>query len=207
MNMNIANSTLLASSLLLAASSAFAQNKDILTQQYSVKIERYRSVWDKTIKEAGSPEGKVLIAAVASYFGVPESIVGIALDAITDSKQQGDAYYINYPPPPGYTICYAMPDGGPYHGVESSQDSTFNAVIRRPLPGKDQFEGLATYLVVPLKTSTTTRAMSTFTVAFVKNPPGGQQHPQCRPTGEAAWLSRNNNTQLNVPCPHRDFCP
>jgi hypothetical protein len=206
MNMNVANSTLLASTLLLAASSAFAQNNDIITQQYSVKIEQYQSFWDKTVKEAASPQGKALIAAAASYFGVPESIVGIALDVLIDSKQQGEAYYINYPSPPGYTICYAMPDGGPYHGVESSQDSTYNAGIRRPVPAS-QFDGLATYLVVPKKASTTTRAMATFTVAFVKNPPGWQKYPQCRPTGEAAWLSRNNNTQLNVPCPQRDLCP
>jgi hypothetical protein len=53
----------------------------------------------------------------------------------------------------------------------STQDSTFNAAIRRPVSASP-FDGLATYLVVPNKAMTTTKAMSTFTVAYVKNPPG-----------------------------------
>lgn len=199
MNTRIAGGTLFASMFLVAASSSFAQNDDILVQRFSVKIEQRLNFFDKTLKEAGTPEGKAIIGAAASYFGVPQAIVSIALAATLDSKQQGEAYYKNIASPTGYTICYAKPLGEPYHGVESSQDSTFNAVIRRPLPGGSQFDGLAMYLVVPRKT-VTTRAMSTFDVAFVKNPPGWQQYPQqCRPTGEAAWLSRNNNTRLNVP--------
>jgi hypothetical protein len=110
MNMNLGKSTLLAFMLLLAASSSFAQEA-ILTQQYSIKIGKYQSLWDKTVEEAGSPQGKTIIAAVASYFGVPQSIVGIALAATIDAKQEEAAYYINYPSPPGYTVCYAMPDG------------------------------------------------------------------------------------------------
>jgi len=215
--MKIVDSTVLACVLLLAASSSFAQSNDILVQQFFIKREKPYSfveqtsqekehVWEIKIKDPASPQGKALITTVASYFGVPESSVGIALTATFEQgKTGGAAYYINVPSPNGYTICNAMPVEDGYHGVESSQDSTFNAVIRRPVRAS-QFDGLATYLVVPTKTHTT-RSMSTFNVTFVKNPPGWQHYPQCRPTGEAAWLSRNNNTRLNVPCPQRDLCP
>ncbi len=118
MNMNIANTTLLASMFLLTASSSFAESDDILVQRYSVKIEEHQSLFDKTIKEAGSPEGKAIIGAVASYFGVPKAIVGIALATNIDSNQKGEAYYQNIASPSGYTICYATPLGEPYHGVE-----------------------------------------------------------------------------------------
>jgi hypothetical protein len=85
------------------------QDEPILTQQFSIKIEKYESVGDKTVKEAGSSQGKALIGAVASYFGVPEALVGIALAAAIDPKQEGAAYSINYPSPPGYTVCFARP--------------------------------------------------------------------------------------------------
>ena len=44
-------------------------NRDILVQRYTTKIETRQSFLDKTIKEAGSTEGKAIIGAVANYFG------------------------------------------------------------------------------------------------------------------------------------------
>lgn len=194
MNAKIASAALVGLVSLASSSMSFADSDDIIVQRYTIKIEKHQTFMDKTIQEAGSTEGKALIGAVASYFGVPSTVVGLTLAAIRPDRQAGSDYWRSIPSPPGYTICYAKPTGAQYNGVETSQDSTFNAVIRR----QPDFDGLAMYLAVPLKT-VTTRAMSTFDVAFVRNPPGWQKYPQCRPTSEAAWLSRNNNTRLNVP--------
>jgi hypothetical protein len=216
MNTKIGNSTFLASMLWLAVSSSFAQNNDILAQQFFIKIQTTsgsiyplpgRIETEILIKDPTSPQAKALVTSVASYFGVPESSVGIALTTAFESSGASgswESYYINVPAPQGYTICYATPLGESYHGVESSEDSTFNAVIRRPVPAS-QFDGLAMYLIVPVKMSSA-RAMATFNIIFVKYPPDWQRYPQCRPTGEAAWLSRNNDTRLNWPCPQRDLC-
>lgn len=187
------------------SSSSAQESNNIIVQRYSFKIEENKTFFDKTLEQAGSKEGKLVIGAIATYFGVPPTAVGVAVAAI-QPRDAGIEHYRDIISPSGYTICFAKPVGSQYNGVETTQDSTFNAVIRRPIPGRSQMDGLSIYMVVPHKVGRV-RAMSTFDVAFVRNPPGVQQYPQCRPTGEAAWLSRNNNTRLNVACPEKSLCP
>ena len=197
---------LLAAIVQIGWGSVAQADEDLLVQQFHITVETNYNFFDKTLKEAASPEGKAIIGTIATYFGVPSSVVGLAAAEIQQSRS-GEEYRKFVASPPGYTICFAQPTGSQYNGVETTEDSTFNAVIFRPIPGRVSQDGLGIYMAVPNKVGRRVRAESTFNVTFVKDPPGFTAHSQCRPTGEAAWLSRNNGTRLNVPCPTPSLCP
>lgn len=102
-------------------SPSLADDPNILVQRYTTKIETHQSFLDKTIQQAGTPEGKAIIGAVANYFGVPSAVVGLALAATVQKSQNGEEYHQSIKSPPGYTICYAKPTGAIYNGVESTE--------------------------------------------------------------------------------------
>ena len=72
---------------------------DVLVQQFHIKVETNYNYFDKTLHEAASPEGQAVIGTIASYFGVPSSVVGLAGAAIQQS-QSGEEYrkFIAYAP-------------------------------------------------------------------------------------------------------------
>jgi hypothetical protein len=184
--------------LMLIPSQAFAD--DVIISHFEV-LKKCGKVdfFSKTIKEAGTPEGRALIGVAASLIGINPTIVkiGIAALPIEGTGSQQDTYpFIRSPN--GYTICSAKPSnmnmGSGENGVETHGDTTFNSTIVRDAKNN----GLAMYMVVPCKTNTDTRVQSGFDVTFVKaDAAGGEnKYPQCMKTGTHPWLARNNHTTL-----------
>ncbi|MES0101730.1 hypothetical protein [Mesorhizobium sp. M0019] len=184
--------TLLIPTLALSAEAGF------VTQKITYKREVKFNVFQKLVKESTSKEGQAVVAAGCAYLGCDPASVSGALynlnDQLNQTDEQDQKNYLR--PPPGYTTCTAFPLGSQYNGVESTEDSTFNATVAR----KGDQDFLALYTVVPRKVGRTVRVMATFDVIFVSKRLGWKSFPdKCLPSGTSAWLSRNNNTRLNVP--------
>jgi hypothetical protein len=195
-----------------------AQSADLLVTRMSLKIEQRVSFFDKTSKELNTPEGRALIEAIKKVIEVIISdggdgsgggsrlnstgAAGMTASSVrakalkVTGRVEGEAYYYDVYPPKGYTICAARVSypKSTYRGIESSRDSTFNATIGRPRRGGGL---LGLYLVVP-RHSYTTRAMGTFDVIFVKTSLWRNKAVKCQLNGFHPWLSRNNQTRLNV---------
>jgi len=193
-----------------------AQAQDVVVNHFDWFVQHDKmSIIEKTIKEANTPEGQAIISAVAAYVGIDPKTTSIALAAAASFKppaQQQDMSGL-IQTPPGYTICFARPSnpnpGAGDKGIETHGDTTFNGTIVRVIPGYN-FDGLAWYMVVPTTAGGDHRVATSFDVVTVKADPGWQnRYKNCEPTGEHAWLARNNETHLNVPCSHGEgaWCP
>jgi hypothetical protein len=87
------------------------------------------------------------------------------------------------------------------NNVTTREDSTFNTTVLRVIPGKQNFDGLAYYVVAPRKKKKVVVDAS-FAILYANaSVPNWFSTYQCMKTGDHPWLSRNNSTQLNVPGP------
>lgn len=190
-----------------SANIAQAKNEEILVSRQTIKIENRVSFVDKTLKEWNSDEGKSITAAVgavATFFGLDPTYLTAAAYAnrlYQDKKRSTPTdYYFKIKSPKGYTMCSAKPTDskGEYRGVESSRDSTFNSTILRKKSGGGE---LRMYAAVPPRTKVTTRAMSTFDIVYFRTDVWRKNkniRKKCQVNKSHPWLSRNNQTRLNV---------
>lgn len=198
----------------IATPLAVSAQTDVLAQRYDVFIQHDKlNVFQKTVKELNTSEGRIVLGAAATYLGLdPNStnaaVAGSAHMVVPNGPEEFRGIIKS---PAGYTICLAKPAnpnmGAGEQGIETHGDTTFNATLIRVIPGKNNDDGLAWYIVVPFKAGTDTRVTGSFDVVWVKASPGWQQRwPGCRPSGEHPWLARNNHTQLNVKCSVPQYC-
>ena len=204
---------MLASIFVLIAAPCFAQ--DVLVRHFEVFVEhRKQNIVEKTVSELNTTQGKALVSAVSTYVGIDPTVTSIAISAVAQrigSFAQESKGLIQTPV--GYTVCYALPSnphaGAGDKGIETHGDSTFNGTIVRVIPGYN-FDGLAWYMFVPNAAGHDSRVTTAFDVVAVKADPGWQnRYKNCEPTGEHAWLARNNGTRVNVSCSRAEgvWCP
>ena len=196
--------------------SALANAQEAKYQRYGWWHNRDRvSLAEKTAKEASTPEGRALIAAIAIYAGIDPSTVDAAVTtaaAFIVSNDKGNELSGLIQTEVGYTICYAKPIsdniGAGEHGIETHK-STFNTSIMRVTPSTGQnFDGLGWYMDLPRSRDLDHRVHTDFDVVFVKaDIPGIMEKYKCRPTGEHPWLATNNHTTLNAKCTVPANCP
>ena len=198
-----------AASIPVALANAQQLSEDVIYSQHHFYIENDGAgiipVLVNTVKQGNTDEGKLIIGTVLSFVGVDPATTTAGIEAIaavvTDTQGNEDIRGL-IQAPPGYTICYASPvnPNGAYHGIETTEDSSFNTSIMRVDLAKGQnFDGLGWNTVAPHKVGVTVRIDASFEVVFVKAVPGWQNlYKNCEATGEHPWLSRNNETRLRV---------
>ncbi len=193
--------------LVLSSSPSFATDDDVIVSRFDIlKACKKINFFDKTAKELKTPEGTVVLAAIASMVGVDPKTVSAAVKALPiENQTTAQDTYPLIRSPVGYTICSARPSNannpryaGQY-GIETHGDTTFNATIVRDDGSKTKNDGLQMYMVVPCKAGTDTRVESVIDITFVKAVPSWEKkYPKCMPTGMHPWLARNNRTSLEV---------
>jgi hypothetical protein len=191
-------------------------DQDVIVRHFDWIVQRDRQTFmEKTAKEANTPEGRAIISAVAAYIGIDPQATTIGLATLAAAAPSAGKQYMSglIKSPVGYTICYARPSnpnpGAGDKALEARGDSAFNSTVVRLSPGYD-FDGLAWYMVVPFSRRGEHRVAASFDVVMVKPVPDWQNlYKNCEPTGEHAWLARNNDTRLNVSCNPNEgvWCP
>lgn len=192
--------------VLLLSSETKAKNEEFLITRQHIKIENRVSFLEKTSKEWNTDEGKAfaaVVGSIAAVYGVDPKYITAATYAnklYQDNKRtEGNQYYFEMRAPKGYTICWARPTNykGQYRGVESSHSST-SSTIYRPKRGGGE---LWLYADVPHRRSVTTRVMFSFDVVFLRTDlwrSGGSYSKKCQSNKYHPWISKHNNTRLNV---------
>lgn len=191
----------------IAVSSAFAQSADVLVNHYDFfEHNDGLGFWGKTLNEANTPEGKLIVGAVATWIGVDSDAVSMALELLNNSERRKDGPQHSdgiMRSPPGYTICTArvmnMNMGSGQDGVETHRGSSLTATIVRVVDGWNH-DGLAWVMELPMKVSDTRVATSTIEVVYVKADQGWQGKYQCQPNGWHLFVSQNNVTKSNFAC-------
>jgi hypothetical protein len=199
---------ILATLSLSVSCGAKAQEADIIIENYLLHEQQERGGWVEFVKkQAGSDEGKTIITAVATYYGVDPEITALALEASlpTNGYQQDTRPAIHAPK--GYTICEAHPSsdeiGAGQHGIETHAGTTFDATIVRGKAKGREWNGINMYLVVPQSMTQDPRVFAPFTVTYLRNDwEDAQRYLQdnkfCMAHCEMAWHAANNNTRLRI---------
>jgi hypothetical protein len=195
---------------LLLVTPAFAQ--ELYVDRYRIRIQQDRlTFFEKTSKEAQTPEGQAIIGSVSTYLGIPPEYVAIGMEGLSvlTSEQRSEEEFSGLiQSAPGYTICFARTScvgqgcdlGAGEHGIETHGDSTFNGTVMRVIPGRWELDGLGWYLFAPIRASRDSRVDALFDVGVVKAEGDWMTKFNCQENGFHPWLARNNSTSLDVPC-------
>ncbi len=191
-----------------ASCGAKAQEADIIIENYVLHEQQERGGWvEFVIKQGGSDEGKMIISAVAAYYGVEPEVTALALEASFPKSGYQQDTRPEITAPDGYTICEAHPTTDDIragqHGIETHGGTTFDAtIVRGKAKGRD-WNGINMYLVVPQSMSTDPRVFAPFTVTYVRNDWENAQRylndgSICMAHCEMAWHAARNKTKLRI---------
>jgi len=156
-------------------------NGDSLTFPYHLKVEhRGHSPIDVLVHQIGTPEGRAILAAVATAIGAdPQTATEVAAAVPLPGIDTGATdNYPFYHAPVGMTICKA----GPLGTIETSHSSWSARVVRDA-----KNDGLAMYVSVGTSPGQTHRAEGSFFIQFVKAEGDWEHKYGCTATGTVIW--------------------
>ena len=170
----------------LAADAASIDQGDRLIVSYHWKIEhRAKSPIDIFVHQLGTPEGRKLLASVASIVGFNPILATIVSANVplphldrrtTDNKGTLAA-------PDGMTICKA----GPIGQLEASHASWSSSIVR-----DNKQNGLGFYTSVGTGRNKTHRIEGSFYVEYVKPVDDWKKKFDCMPDGKQVWNLHNS---------------
>jgi hypothetical protein len=176
------------SALLVGMGSAWAQEGPIAVK-IDFKISEKGGFWEKTGKEAGTPEAAAMITAACAAFGVDCSryaLAGTQLinQVVVGDDVKGEEHHGIIRAPVGYEICRVKIDWG---NTSITGESTFNTVILRD----PQNNGLGYYAVVPKHRKEGHWISAPLYLKFV--PAGKVSENGCWPEKLNPWICKGQN--------------
>jgi hypothetical protein len=157
-----------------------------------IRISEGGGFLDKTWTQLNTPEFKAGVGLTCAALGCAPLTAAIIANAgnipITSGgnyatsghivKQDGEAWYISFPPPAGYTTCSAAYDG---KTISANKGDTSNAVLWRRPAG----DWVGTYNVVPKHRPEGHWVKVDFVVKYVKK--GTEDAHHCAPDNAWVW--------------------